>query len=51
MLQAFYGVVMLGLLSNAQNMAGVSSFLQVLVVGLVILLAVVVDRLRSQAST
>jgi ribose/xylose/arabinose/galactoside ABC-type transport system permease subunit len=51
MLQAFYGVLMLGLLSNALNMAGVSSFLQVLVVGLVILLAVVVDRLRSQAST
>ncbi len=51
MLQAFYGVLMLGLLSNALNMAGVSSFLQVLVVGLVILLAVIVDRLRSQAST
>ena len=30
MLQAFYGVLMLGLLSNALNMAGVSSFLQVL---------------------
>jgi ribose/xylose/arabinose/galactoside ABC-type transport system permease subunit len=51
MLQAFYGVLMLGLLSNALNMAGVSSFLQVLVVGLVILLAVIVDRLRTQAAT
>jgi ribose transport system permease protein len=50
-LQAFYGVLMLGLLSNALNMAGVSSFLQVLVVGLVILLAVIVDRLRAQAAT
>ena len=50
MLQAFYGVLILGLLSNALNMAGVSSFLQVLVVGIVILLAVIIDRLRSRAS-
>lgn len=50
MLQAFYGVLILGLLSNALNMAGVSSFLQVLVVGIVILLAVIVDRLRSRSS-
>ena len=46
MLQAFYGALILGLLSNALNMAGVSSFLQTLVIGLVILIAVVVDRLR-----
>jgi ribose/xylose/arabinose/galactoside ABC-type transport system permease subunit len=51
MLQAFYGVLVLGLLSNAMNMGGVSSFLQVLIVGLVILLAVIVDRLRSRQST
>jgi ribose transport system permease protein len=51
MLQAFYGVLVLGLLSNALNMAGVSSFLQVLVVGFVILLAVIVDRLRARAAT
>lgn len=50
MLQAFYGVVMLGLLSNALNMAGVSSFLQVLVVGIVIIFAVIVDRLRTRTS-
>jgi ribose transport system permease protein len=50
MLQAFYGVVVLSLLSNALNMAGVSSFLQVLVVGVVILLAVIVDRLRTKAA-
>jgi ribose transport system permease protein len=50
MLQAFYGVLILALLSNALNMAGVSSFLQVLVVGVVILLAVIVDRLRSRAT-
>src|ERR1700730_586423 len=51
MLQAFYGVLVLGWLSNALNMAGVSSFLQVLVVGVVILLAVVVDRLRTRTAT
>ena len=50
MLQAFYGVLVLGLLSNALNMAGVSSFLQVLVVGVVILLAVIVDRLRTRTA-
>jgi ribose/xylose/arabinose/galactoside ABC-type transport system permease subunit len=50
MLQAFYGVLILALLSNALNMAGVSSFLQVLVVGIVILLAVVIDRVRSRAA-
>jgi ribose/xylose/arabinose/galactoside ABC-type transport system permease subunit len=49
MLQAFYGVLILALLSNALNMAGVSSFLQVLVVGVVILLAVIVDRVRTRA--
>jgi len=46
MLQAFYGALILGLLSNALNMAGVSSFLQTLAIGVVILIAVVVDRLR-----
>ena len=50
MLQAIYGVLVLGLLSNALNMAGVSSFLQVLVVGIVILLAVIVDRLRARTT-
>jgi ribose transport system permease protein len=44
--QAFYGALILGLLSNALNMAGVSSFLQTLAIGIVILIAVVVDRLR-----
>ena len=51
MLQAFYGVLVLGLMSNALNMAGVSSFLQVLFVGLVILLAVIVDRIRGEGTS
>jgi ribose transport system permease protein len=50
MLQSFFGALVLGLLSNALNMAGVSSFLQTLVVGVVILLAVIVDRLRANKS-
>jgi ribose transport system permease protein len=48
MKQAFLGVLVLGLLSNSLNMMGVSSFLQVLVIGLVILVALVVDRLRTR---
>ena len=47
MLQSFLGMLVLGLLANALNMAGVSSFLQTLVVGVVILLAVIVDRWRG----
>ncbi len=50
MLQCFFGVVILGLLSNSLNMVGVSSFLQTLTIGLVILIAVIVDRLRSARS-
>lgn len=46
MLQALFGTFVLGILSNGLNMAGVSSFLQTLVVGLVILIAVIVDRFR-----
>jgi ribose transport system permease protein len=47
--QVFLGVLLLSLLSNALNMAGVSSFLQVVFVGVVILIAAVVDRLRARA--
>jgi ribose transport system permease protein len=50
MLQAFSGMLVLGLLANALNMAGVSSFLQTLVIGVVILIAVIVDRWRSHVS-
>ncbi len=46
MLQAFYGGIILGMLSNVLNMAGVSSFLQVLAVGVVIITAVVLDKIR-----
>lgn len=49
--QVLLGVLLLSLLSNALNMAGVSSFLQVVFVGAVILIAAVVDRLRSRATS
>ncbi len=50
MMQCFLGVTVLSLLSNSLNMAGVSSFLQTLVIGIVILMAVIVDRLRGSRS-
>ena len=46
MLQAFYGALILGMLSNVLNMAGVSSFLQTLTIGLVIVIAVILDQVR-----
>lgn len=49
MLQILYGVVILGMLSNAMNMVGISDFYQTLAVGIVIILAVVLDRFRRGA--
>ena len=46
MLHVFYGVLILGMLSNAMNMIGISSYYQILAVGIVIIVAVVIDRLR-----
>jgi len=46
MLNAFFGVIILGILSNSLNMIGVSSFMQTLVIGLVIVIAVIVDKFR-----
>jgi ribose transport system permease protein len=46
MLHALYGAIILGMLSNSLNMMGVSSFMQTLVTGLVIFLAVILDRIR-----
>lgn len=42
----FLGVVILGMLSNALNMLGVSSFYQTLAIGIVIVVAVILDRIR-----
>lgn len=49
MLQVLYGVVILGMLSNAMNMIGISDFYQTLAVGIVIILAVILDRFRRRA--
>ncbi len=51
MLQAFYGALILGMLSNVLNMAGVSSFLQTLTIGLVIVIAVILDQVRRDRDT
>ena len=41
------GVIILGTLSNALNMLGVSSYFQMMAVGFVIIIAVSLDRLRA----
>jgi ribose transport system permease protein len=46
MLHVVYGVLILGMLSNGMNMLGISAYYQTLAVGIVIILAVVLDRLR-----
>jgi ribose/xylose/arabinose/galactoside ABC-type transport system permease subunit len=48
MLDAFWGVLMLGTLSNSLDMIGISSFVQTLVTGLVIVLAAIVDGVRHR---
>jgi len=50
MLQVIYGVTLLSMLSNVMNMIGVSAYYQTLVIGIVIILAVVLDRLRLNES-
>lgn len=44
-----YGAVILGMLTNALNMIGVSSFMQTVVIGVVIIFAVILDRMRQGA--
>jgi ribose/xylose/arabinose/galactoside ABC-type transport system permease subunit len=51
MLQVFYGVTLLSTLSNVMNMVGVSAYYQTLVIGVVIILAVVLDRLRRDRAS
>ena len=48
MSQVIYGVTMLSMMSNVMNMIGVSAYYQTLVIGVVIILAVVLDRLRRK---
>jgi len=47
-LQVIYGVVILGTLSNAMNMIGISAYFQTLAVGVVIIVAVILDRARRK---
>jgi len=46
----FFGAIILGMLSNGLNMVGVSSFYQTTCIGIIIIIAVIVDRLRTKAS-
>ncbi|MCT4568543.1 ribose ABC transporter permease, partial [Bacillus thuringiensis] len=43
----FIGVLIIGVLNNGLNLLGVSSFFQQVVKGLVILLAVLIDRRKE----
>lgn len=45
-----YGVLILGILSNGMNMLSISAYYQTLAVGLVIIVAVVLDRLRRSST-
>ncbi|HTX60614.1 MAG TPA: ABC transporter permease [Verrucomicrobiae bacterium] len=47
----FFGALLIGLLYNAMNLLGVDSYLQKVVLGAVILLAVVFDELRKRYLT
>lgn len=47
--QVIYGVIILSMLSNVMNMIGISAYYQTLAIGIVIILAVVLDRLRSKS--
>ncbi|HEY1723027.1 MAG TPA: ABC transporter permease [Magnetospirillaceae bacterium] len=49
MMGVVYGVVILGILSNGLNMVGVSSFYQTMTIGIIIVVAVILDRLRGKA--
>jgi len=46
--QVFLGVLVLSMLSNVMNMIGVSAYFQTLAVGIVIILAVIMDRIRRK---
>ncbi|HEY5257093.1 MAG TPA: ABC transporter permease [Candidatus Baltobacteraceae bacterium] len=44
----FFGALLIGVLDNAMNLLGINSYLQKVVLGAVILLAVVLDELRKR---
>jgi ribose transport system permease protein len=46
MIHVLYGCIVLGALSNSLTLIGVSSFYQILAVGIVIIVAVMLDRVR-----
>lgn len=48
MAQVLNGVAILGMLTNAMNMVGISTYHQTLAIGIGIVLAVVPDRLHRQ---
>jgi len=50
-IHVIYGVLILGMLSNAMNMIGVSAYYQTLAIGIVIIIAVALDRFRRKGGS
>jgi ribose transport system permease protein len=48
MIHVLYGCIILGALANSMTMVGVSSYYQILAIGIVIILAVMLDRFRRR---
>jgi ribose transport system permease protein len=48
MIHVLYGCIILGALSNSMTMVGVSSYYQILAIGIVIIVAVMLDRVRRR---
>jgi len=44
----FFGALLIGVLNNVMNLIGIESYTQLIVLGLVVLLAVIVDELRKR---
>lgn len=51
MRHVLYGVLVLGTMTNAMNMLGISSYYQILAIGIVIIAAVSLDVFRKQSRT
>lgn len=51
MRHVFYGVLVLGTMTNAMNMLSISSYYQILAIGIVIIAAVSLDVFRKQSRT
>jgi ribose transport system permease protein len=47
MVQTIFGLFVIGIINNALSLLGISSYWQTIAMGVIILIAVVIDRLQS----